>query len=1360
MHYIDDIVIQDIQRKANAKFLELVEELVGRKLKKKGGHYECITPFKSEKTPSFKVNIERKTWYCFSTSQGGYLAKLVELQVPEVNGWLGAMHWLADKLEIDTQPNISDEERAEREAKAKQTKRLYEAMAFAEKWYVGRWNPGLAEALLYPRALSEADAIDWSIGYAADSWHAFQYAATQEGFSPDELLAAGLLKKGEKGLYDTFRNRMLFTIHDAKGKPVAFGGRSLSDDKEIAKYINTGEGALYKKSELLYGWHHAKAAVASQNMVYWTEGYTDVIAMHRDGLINTVASCGTAITEAQMKLVAVRASQVCFVMDGDEAGLKAARKGVELALRMGLEPFVCVMPDGEDPDSYLKTHEDGALLKYVEMRKRSWLVWLVEYCLAQEEDTPMGKQRATNAVGSAIRGCPYPVARAEFSIEGAGLMRIDEEVFSSIVEGKEVATPGTGLDLDNFGDVLRLFTQLQIPMPPEFTAGQGGALHVRYMGLRGKPITMSVQGNVTQHVNVTRTGGDGMLMLGPYIPQRILEEDRPPETSEYTLYVTDHEVTAEILSSMDLHAVAFYKRDGFRSTPRGKRLNSTFELLAKRYQRIIYIVPGLAWQLPEVDVQAGTATYEQHDAAELSVDYMMAARLFLGAVRESKKLAAVPYLLTLKKARPSREWLLQLIKENPDKVYDQLSHAIYDRPDVEEFEQLDGAFAVNADVERYFSVDSAQSFYNRHTIQRLGSIFKFRGGTYIVDQQTNTVTEQKSEDELESIRVKGGAYYSISDKGLKRISNFTMRIVLKVTHGDESFYLLEFFNARDPERDFQQRVEVTLFTERTKFIKRISGIPHANLIFTGSSQDLLDVYKHISNNNPREAENMSDQLGWSGSYGFEIKGNGVVKQDSTFVPANEDGCLSIGDNTYFFPAVSSYMQSVDHAGQYRDALDYSYRVSSATWKEFIDLYVQTTGHQGHMAMAFTIKSLYRDILMPSTNNRDPHFFLLGQKGSGKGVITDPIIAMFGKLRIMNLGESPTDPAYRDHFGLYNNALAIWNEVNPSSIPRWMISGFKGPYDNQLRAKKDRSSGWKKTDYGRVSSSSILMGQETTIFQQEAVAERMVIKDVVKKARTAAQKQPFHKLNRLIKDPALSHLTAQFYPHRPLMEEKLGDKLIHIENTLRERCTRREDMRGQAASDRLYFNYAISITPLILLLEQNLLYYPLSIDEILADAADSLTAHHHNMNKEGVNQIFFHEYLQGYFGRKASYAPDDEVVFVHKGQLRIRFKLVYPLFAKFMQERYPGIENVSIRDMKRRLEEDKAYQKSGPVDFGPKKYSYSDGRKYIDSHDSSQQVHRAMCFDIEEIGIELDMPSYNNLATIEKSNQHESATTTT
>ncbi len=378
------------------------------KLKRAGKSLQGLCPFHKEKTPSFHVSTDRGTWHCFGCGLGGDAFSFIE-KVEGVD-FKGALKILAEKAGVELEYVGSD---AGKENASKK-ERLRSIMSRAEQFYASQLAGTEAEAYAKKRGLTAESISAWRLGCAPDSWRVLLEVLTLESYTIEELLGAGLIKEadGKPGTYyDRFRNRLMFPIHDAAGRVVAFTGRALSAD-DLAKYLNSPETDLYHKSEILFGMDKAKDAIRTRGFTMLVEGQIDVLHAHQAGFTNAVALSGTALTERHLTLMKRYSENLMLVLDADAAGLKATARSAALALQSGLRVKAAQLPAGKDPADLI-SEDSKEFTKRITTAKPIVEFFLGE--LAQKETNPHRLLRnAESIVLPLINAIPSPMEREHF----------------------------------------------------------------------------------------------------------------------------------------------------------------------------------------------------------------------------------------------------------------------------------------------------------------------------------------------------------------------------------------------------------------------------------------------------------------------------------------------------------------------------------------------------------------------------------------------------------------------------------------------------------------------------------------------------------------------------------------------------------------------------------------------------------------------------------------------------------------------------------------------------------------------------------------------------------------------------------
>ncbi|MBN3519669.1 DNA primase [Algoriphagus lutimaris] len=415
--------------KERVDIVEVVGDYVP--LKKKGQNMWACCPFHNEKSPSFSISPAKQIYKCFGCGKAGDPIQFV-MDIEGV-GFTEAIRHLAGKYGIEVE---EDKERTPEQDQAQSEREsLYIALGFARDFFVKNLQTpeGKSIGLSYfkERGFSPVIIEKFDLGYALDGWDHLLKAAKSAGFQEEILLKAGLIlqKEGDASrVYDRFRGRVTFTIHNIGGKPIGFGARILTKDKSQPKYINSPETAVYHKSDVLYGMFQAKKAIREKDNCYLVEGYTDVVSLHLSGIENVVASSGTSLTEGQIKLIKRFTDQVTVLYDGDSAGIKASLRGIDLLLEGGLNVKAVVFPDGEDPDSYSRKVGSQAFQDYLEQNSRDFIGFKIGLYKDEFVKNPIRKAEVIREVIQSIGKIPDPIIRSVYAKEAATLLEVEEDV--------------------------------------------------------------------------------------------------------------------------------------------------------------------------------------------------------------------------------------------------------------------------------------------------------------------------------------------------------------------------------------------------------------------------------------------------------------------------------------------------------------------------------------------------------------------------------------------------------------------------------------------------------------------------------------------------------------------------------------------------------------------------------------------------------------------------------------------------------------------------------------------------------------------------------------------------------------------
>jgi len=431
-----------------------VEEVIGDfvVLKKSGSNFKGLSPFSQERTPSFMVSPVKQIWKDFSSGKGGnvvaFLMEHEQFTYPE------AIRFLANKYNIEIEETEQSDEEKE---KANARESLYLVNQFAQESFtqdLWEFPEGKAIGLSYFRERGFTDEIIrlFGLGYAAQQRDRFYKKAAKAGYTENYIVETGLIIKNERGAVDRFRGRVIFPIRSMAGRVQGFGGRILSATLKTAKYINSPESEVYHKSKVLYGMFEAKKAIAKEDICYLVEGYTDVIQMFQLGIENIVSSSGTALTPEQIRLVRRLTSNIVVLFDGDQAGLRAAIRGIDLILEQGMNVRVCSFPEGEDPDSFAKSHSREEIIKYLKESARDFIQFKTDLLLKESGNDPVKKANTVRDIVKSISKIPDAIQQEIYLKQCASSMEVSETVlFNALAQEQNKKKPPTIINIQNKG---------------------------------------------------------------------------------------------------------------------------------------------------------------------------------------------------------------------------------------------------------------------------------------------------------------------------------------------------------------------------------------------------------------------------------------------------------------------------------------------------------------------------------------------------------------------------------------------------------------------------------------------------------------------------------------------------------------------------------------------------------------------------------------------------------------------------------------------------------------------------------------------------------------------------------------------
>lgn len=418
------------------KNLTKIEEVIGDfiSLKKKGNNLWANCPFHNEKTPSFSVSPNKGFYKCFGCdAKGDAINFLREL---EGMTYIDAIRYLGKKYGVEIEEDSNESDNIQKNEK----EFLYIIYDLAKEYYKNNlWNTDqgrdICNTYLENRGIKKKYAENFDLGFSLKSWDEFLKFAITKGYTEENLEKSGLIIKKDdklkKNLYDRFRTRLIFPIHNVYGKVVAFGGRKLSDAIEGPKYINSPETPIFHKSNILYGIYQAKKTIKEEDNCYLVEGYTDVISLHMIGIKNVVASGGTSLTENQINLLSRFTKNITIIFDGDEAGLSASMRGIDIILEQGLNVKIIILPKDEDPDSFARKKGSKEFIEFLKNNNKDFITFKANILTKEFRDDPIKRAEAINNIMTSILSIPDAIKRSIFIRECSKILEINEDVLVS-----------------------------------------------------------------------------------------------------------------------------------------------------------------------------------------------------------------------------------------------------------------------------------------------------------------------------------------------------------------------------------------------------------------------------------------------------------------------------------------------------------------------------------------------------------------------------------------------------------------------------------------------------------------------------------------------------------------------------------------------------------------------------------------------------------------------------------------------------------------------------------------------------------------------------------------------------------------
>lgn len=396
-------------------------------LKKRGANYLGLCPFHNEKTASFSVSPSKGIYKCFGCGKAGntvgFIMEHEHYSYPEALKYLAKRYGIEiEEEEITPEMQLELDERESMFALNN-----FVAKYFSDNLFNKEEGKSLGLSYLKERDFRESTIEKFQVGYAIDKWEDYSKHALENGYKKEVLVKTGLGIAKDDHVIDRFRGRVIFPIHNLTGKVIGFGGRILSSGKSTAKYINSPESDIYNKSKVLYGIYFARTTVIKQDKCYLVEGYTDVISLHQAGIENVVASSGTSLTVDQIKLIKRFTPNITMLFDGDPAGIKASFRGIDLILEQGMNVKIVLFPDGEDPDSFVRSHRTTEVETFISDKAVDFIKFKTGLLLDETAGDPVAKASLIKDIVNSIAQIPDGISRALYIKECSVMMEMPEQ---------------------------------------------------------------------------------------------------------------------------------------------------------------------------------------------------------------------------------------------------------------------------------------------------------------------------------------------------------------------------------------------------------------------------------------------------------------------------------------------------------------------------------------------------------------------------------------------------------------------------------------------------------------------------------------------------------------------------------------------------------------------------------------------------------------------------------------------------------------------------------------------------------------------------------------------------------------------
>jgi DNA primase len=558
-----------------AEIVDVISDFIS--LKKRGANYLGLCPFHNEKGPSFTVSPAKGIYKCFGCGKSGapvnFIMEHEGLTYPE------ALRFLAKKYSIKIE-EVEQTADQIKEQNAKESMMLlsgYAQQEFTKNLWENEEGKRIGLSYFKERGFSNQTIERFQLGYSLESRKAFSDKALANGYLMEYLTKTGLTIENEGRYFDRFSGRVIFPIHNISGRSIAFGGRILTNDKKLAKYLNSPESEIYHKSNVLYGLFQAKKTIVEKNNCYLVEGYTDVVSLSQAGIENVVASAGTSLTVEQIRLIRRFTPNVTIMYDGDNAGIKASFRGINLILTEGLNVKVLLFPDGEDPDSFAKKHTQEELLSFMENNTTDFISFKTKLLLDETKNDPIGKAQLIHDIVESIGLIPDSIARSLYIKECSRLMVVDEQLLINELN-KSLRKQRNKASAEGGGSEEYMPTPIIPPVEQPVLVVKSAELDASAQEDEVIRLLIQYGNSEIEHISKLETGESetNLVHLATFICTHIHENEMVFENASYTLIYETFMNEMEKGNIPEINSFLSHENEGVR--------NAVTALLSDPYQ--------------------------------------------------------------------------------------------------------------------------------------------------------------------------------------------------------------------------------------------------------------------------------------------------------------------------------------------------------------------------------------------------------------------------------------------------------------------------------------------------------------------------------------------------------------------------------------------------------------------------------------------------------------------------------------------------------------------------------------------------------------------------------------------------------